>query len=159
MARSKTTKTRTTLTYETLPALFTGICNAIRAKTGGTDPINHQDIPASIEAIPTGKAIDVSTMTTPVVNNSYSSAYSITAAKSGLLTVFGTYLNADWNNVLASSVTINGTAATFSTKKIAGLGTANLTLGITCVKVTEGDVVVINHAGGVYHDYYYIEEV
>ena len=157
MGRKK--NTRNALTYETLPALFTGICDAIRTKTGGTDPINHQDIPTAIGTIPTGKSLDVSTMTTPVVNNSYSSAYSITAAKSGLLTVFGTYLNADWGNVVASSVTVNGVAAPFSSKKIASFGTANLTLGITCVKVTEGDAVVINHAGGVYHDYYYIEEV
>lgn len=47
-------KTRNTLTYETLPALFTGICDAIRTKTGGSDPINHQDIPAQIAALPSG---------------------------------------------------------------------------------------------------------
>lgn len=51
MARSKTTKTRNALTYETLPALFTGICDAIRTKTGGTEAINHQDIPSVIETI------------------------------------------------------------------------------------------------------------
>ena len=51
MARKKT---RNTLTYETLPALFTGICDAIRTKTGGTDPINHQDIPSAITNIPVG---------------------------------------------------------------------------------------------------------
>ena len=59
MARSKTKKTRDTLTYETLPALFTGICDAIRGKTGGSDPINHQDIPASITAIPTSSGVEV----------------------------------------------------------------------------------------------------
>lgn len=51
MARKKT---RNTLTYETLSALFTGICDAIRTKTGGTDPINHQDIPSAITNIPVG---------------------------------------------------------------------------------------------------------
>ena len=44
-------KTRSALTYETLPALFKGICDAIRSKTGGSDPINHQDIPATIATI------------------------------------------------------------------------------------------------------------
>lgn len=159
MAKAKTKKTRNALTYETLPALFTGICDAIRTKTGGTDPINHQDIPTSIANIPKGKSIDVTTMTNPVVNNTYSGSYAISATKSGLLTVFATYLNADWNNVLASGVTINGVAAPFATKKIANFGGNGMSLGITCVKVTEGDAVVINHAGGVYHDYYYIEEV
>lgn len=51
MARKKT---RNTLTYDTLPALFTGICDAIRTRTGGTSPINHQDIPTEIGNIPTG---------------------------------------------------------------------------------------------------------
>ena len=54
MARSKTRKTRTALTYETLPELFTGICDAIRSKTGEVNLINHQDIPAAIVNIPTG---------------------------------------------------------------------------------------------------------
>lgn len=44
-------KSRNVLTYDTLPALFTGICDAIRAKTGGTELINHQDIPEVISQI------------------------------------------------------------------------------------------------------------
>lgn len=47
-------KSRNTLTYDTLSALFTGICDAIRFKTGGSDLINHQDIPDVITNLPTG---------------------------------------------------------------------------------------------------------
>jgi hypothetical protein len=42
------------MTYNTIQDLFTGICDSIRAKTGETDLINHQDIPAKIDAITTG---------------------------------------------------------------------------------------------------------
>lgn len=45
---------RNALTYATLPALFTGICDAIRLKEGTTASINHQDIPAKITALPSG---------------------------------------------------------------------------------------------------------
>lgn len=38
--------------YNTVKELFTGICNSIRTKTGKTGIINHQDIPAEINAIP-----------------------------------------------------------------------------------------------------------
>ncbi len=37
--------------YETVDALFTGICDAIRGKDGTTELISHQDIPARISAI------------------------------------------------------------------------------------------------------------
>lgn len=37
--------------YETVDGLFTGICDAIREKEGTTALINHQDIPARIEAL------------------------------------------------------------------------------------------------------------
>lgn len=46
-------KNRNTLTYETLPALFTGICDAIRSKTGQIGLINHQNIPDAISEIVT----------------------------------------------------------------------------------------------------------
>lgn len=52
MAKKKNVRTRNTLTYETLPALFTGICDALRSKTGGSDPIAHQSIPSIIADIP-----------------------------------------------------------------------------------------------------------
>lgn len=56
MARKKT---RNALTYPTLPALFTGICDAIRTKTGTVGTINHQDIPTAIGNISTGSTVDV----------------------------------------------------------------------------------------------------
>lgn len=37
--------------YENVTTLFTGICDAIRAKDGTTEPIQHQDIPDRIAAI------------------------------------------------------------------------------------------------------------
>ena len=37
--------------YETVTALMTGICDAIRAKDGTTELIQHQDIPDRITAI------------------------------------------------------------------------------------------------------------
>ena len=37
--------------YNTISALFTGICNAIRSRDGTTEKINHQDIPARILSI------------------------------------------------------------------------------------------------------------
>jgi len=52
MAKKK--NKRNALTYETLPALFTGICDAIRTQTGEEELISHQDIPAKILAIQTG---------------------------------------------------------------------------------------------------------
>lgn len=40
--------------YTTVSALFTAICDAIRAKENSTGSINHQDIPDRIAAIPAG---------------------------------------------------------------------------------------------------------
>ena len=40
--------------YETVDALFTGICDAIRDKDGTTEFINHQDIPERIAGISSG---------------------------------------------------------------------------------------------------------
>lgn len=42
------------MTYATTDALFTGICDEIRAKDGSTELIRHQDIPARISAINSG---------------------------------------------------------------------------------------------------------
>ena len=39
------------MAYTNLSDLFTGICDAIRAKKGTTGTINHQDIPGEIESI------------------------------------------------------------------------------------------------------------
>lgn len=43
----------------TLTDLFTNIANAIRAKTGSTEPIVAEDFPSAIEAIPVGSTIDL----------------------------------------------------------------------------------------------------
>lgn len=52
------------MAYTSVAALFTAICNSIRAKLGTTDPIDHQDIPASIDAIVTDEGgADVSGVT------------------------------------------------------------------------------------------------
>lgn len=48
------------MAYMTIKEMFTAICDAIRAKTGTTDLINHQDIPAQISAIETGTGLDTS---------------------------------------------------------------------------------------------------
>ena len=42
--------------YTTVSALFTAICDAIRAKENSTDSINHQDIPSRITDLPSGGA-------------------------------------------------------------------------------------------------------
>lgn len=42
-----------------LNGLFFSICNAIRKKTGSSEPINHLDIPNEIEKIPTGFNVDI----------------------------------------------------------------------------------------------------
>jgi hypothetical protein len=39
------------MSYESVPALFTGICDAIREKDGTTALISHQDIPDRIRNI------------------------------------------------------------------------------------------------------------
>jgi hypothetical protein len=43
----------------TLTELFTNIANAIRAKTGSTEPIIAEDFPSAIEAIEAGSTIDL----------------------------------------------------------------------------------------------------
>lgn len=75
MARKKS---KNALTYPTLPALFTGICDAIRSKTGGTDPINHQDIPSVISGLSGGELIK-SVVQISSNFNPYSQFNSITA--------------------------------------------------------------------------------
>lgn len=136
MARSKTKKTRDALTYETLPALFTGICDAIRLKTGGTDPINHQDIPAAIGNIsggPTLLGFDYVTSGTYVkVQKNY------TISKSGTLK-----LNALLNGGDTLTITKNGSGVS-----------AALTVqtSVSCAKsiniaVTAGDTLHFEGAG------------
>lgn len=80
----KNTRSGDSLTYETLPALFTGICDAIRSKDGTSAQINHQDIPAKISAIVTG--IDLSSLTAGVGKNlTGDSSQSVTSGKRYLI--------------------------------------------------------------------------
>lgn len=76
-------KTRNALTYETLPALFTGICDAIRSKTGGTSLIAHQEIPGIISdlAVAPTIAFDINSTTATVTDE----AYTYTVTKGGSL--------------------------------------------------------------------------
>lgn len=149
MARSKTTKTRTTLTYETLPALFTGICNAIRTKTGGTDPINHQDIPSVIETI--GGGIDYTTINggTAIAQNWTNQDF--TAPADGLYFIIATQSN---NTTVTNNITVNGsTPATLGYKSgVNGVNRVNLTI----VELKQGDTVVQRYSGSVTGTYFYI---
>ena len=52
------------MSYTTVDSLFTGICDSIRAKTGGTDKIAHTDIPSAIASIATGGSDMPSNMAT-----------------------------------------------------------------------------------------------
>lgn len=45
------------VTYKTLSEILSGVCNAIRAKTGSTDTINAQNIPDAITNLPAGSAL------------------------------------------------------------------------------------------------------
>ena len=56
------------MSYTTVSGLFTGICDAIRAKEGSTDVINHQDIPARIAALSGGSSVsDTPPLESPLV--------------------------------------------------------------------------------------------
>ena len=159
MARSKTKKTRDALTYETLPALFTGICDAIRTKTGGTDPINHQDIPGSIATIPTGSTLDPSSQTA-VANGGSGLSITITAAKTGLMVIIGSYLNSNYPQVAPTSITVNGVAANYGAQNALAYAGLNVSLSFMSVLVKVGDTVVVTHGGSnsIGHGVYYIEE-
>lgn len=52
----------------TLTELFTNIANAIRAKTGSTEPIIAEDFPSAIEAISTSSSGGVSLITTTITD-------------------------------------------------------------------------------------------
>ena len=132
MARSKTTKTRNALTYETLPALFTGICDAIRTKTGGSDPINHQAIPDAISNISTGATvIGFDTVTAPAytkVQKDY------TMAKAGSLKMIA--VNHFTNGL---SIKKNGTELTATSTVSSSTDYAKVII----VSVAAGDVIHI----------------
>lgn len=58
-----------TLRYPTPKALVEDACNAVREKDGTTDPIDHQDLPDRIRAIPSGgNDVDLSQIQTKAEN-------------------------------------------------------------------------------------------
>ncbi len=136
MARSKTTKTRTALTYETLPALFTGICDAIRTKTGGTDPINHQDIPGAIGNLVTGGAEILVNYSGTLSVGTAGNLYSYTMRKAGKVNFMVTMVGVGTGVTITkngSNVTTHGQAQGGFT---GGVAARNLT-------VAAGDVLAI----------------
>ena len=104
MGKKKNTRD-VSLTYETLPALFTGICDAIRAKTGGTDLINHQDIPSAIGDIPmgsSGSTVYANKALNPAGYGSATDTFTITGAGTLTLVIMKS------NSLSSPSVTLNG---------------------------------------------------
>lgn len=137
MARKNTKSTRDTLTYDTLPALFTGICDAIRTKTGGTDPIAHQSIPTAISNIPTGGAeLDLSEVESLGTTTTYTNPITYTATDDGLLII---YTGESHTDSRATAVTVNGENAEFGT--VALYEWFNMGHALTFVYVKNGDVV------------------
>lgn len=126
---------RNALTYETLPALFTGICDAIRTKTGGTEPINHQDIPSVIGNIPTGGS-DELIFDGAINPPSYGSASkTLTMEKAGDLIVI---IQKD-NSTSSPSLTKNGTTVAATHK---AFGSNNETWAYYKMAVVATDVIV-----------------
>ena len=138
MARSK--KNRNTLTYETLPALFTGICDAIREKTGESSLINHQDIPAQIAAIQTGgdEIIALNDLVEVAAYSSGSKSYTVEQA--GTLNLIAV-ANGVGDNQL--SLTKNGSGVT---EFISFVGTSYTTVArsVHDLSVAANDVITIS---------------
>ena len=136
----KTKKNRNTLTYDTLPALFTGICDAIRTQTGGSALINHQDIPVEILAIETGG--DTITAINEVVSvAAYSSgSKSYTVEKAGTINIIAVASGVSENQI---SLTKNGSGVTeyISFRNSAGTSTVRSAYQLA---VAENDVIAVN---------------
>ena len=133
MARAKTKKTRSALTYETLPALFEAICDAIRSKTGATGLINHQDIPATIDSISTGTTYTQRTTATGGTAQT-ANPYTVTADQDGLMVI--SILGNRVDKI--GSVTINGEPATYLQT---GVGSGTSIISTTAFYVKTGDSV------------------
>ena len=136
MAKAKTKKTRSALTYETLPALFTGICDAIRTKTGGTDPINHQDIPESIANLPSGDG--------DKVLESYSGALTLPSAgnmRSYTMPAAGTFSFIALFSSVGSGVTLRKNGNQIATA--ATSGGFSVSINVINTSVAAGDVITL----------------
>lgn len=132
-------KTKNTLTYDTLPALFTGICDAIRSKTGGIELIDHQSIPDQIANLPSGGAVLTPVMYNCKASNNTATSYTYTVTKNGSIyvTITGSYVGSD-----TSSVSLNGTTVTPTQSKIAS-GSRTAIVKVYVIEVTSGDTITV----------------
>lgn len=138
MAKRKNKKNA--LTYDTLPALFTGICDAIRTQTGEVGLISHQDIPDKILAIETGG--DTITAINEVVTvAAYSSgSKSYTVEKAGTINIIAVASGVGENQI---SLTKNGSGVSeyISFKNSAGNSTVRSAYQLA---VAANDVIAVN---------------
>ena len=95
------------MAYTTVKDLFIAICDAIRSKTGTTEKISHQDIPAKINAIASGASGSGMTMktgeTTSNVINTGLSSVSAFVLYVGTISATGLVM-ATWENGKAQTV-------------------------------------------------------
>lgn len=131
--------TRNALTYETLPELFTGICDAIREKDGTSADINHQDIPTRISAIPTGgnDIVYANSATTGDVSESF------TIGENGTLTVCALM---SWRSANIT-LTKNGDAVSATYSVPAQGGNTAITF-YWRLSVSANDAIVISSGSG-----------
>lgn len=133
-------KKRNSLTYETLPALFKGICDSIRSKTGEVGTINHQDIPAKIAAIETGgdTIVGINEVFTVPAYGSGSKSY--TVEKDGTLNIM-----AVGNGVGENQLSITKNGAGVSEYVSFKNNTGSACIRSASISVTTGDVVSANY--------------
>lgn len=132
-------KKRNSLTYETLPALFKGICDSIRSKTGEVGTINHQDIPAKIAAIETGGDTIVGINEAFSVPAYSSASKSYTVEKAGTINVVAVGDGVGQNQL---GIAKNGSGVTeyVSFKNSAG----NAMVRSAAITVAANDVISVN---------------
>lgn len=134
-------KTRDALTYETLPELFTGICDAIRAKTGGSDPIAHQSIPSQIASINTGGDYEIAFNSRDQIVAYTEFNLSHTVENTGTLRMvlhFGTSANSC--HIYKNDVDIKSTANSVFSDNTG----RNTCYSFNALSVTAGDVIRLN---------------
>ena len=137
MAKRKNKKN--TLTYDTLPALFEGICDAIRTQTGETGLISHQDIPDKILAIETGGDTIVCINEAFTVAAYSSAAKTYTVEKAGTINVLAVGDGVGQNQL---GIAKNGAGVTeyVSFKNSAG----NAMVRSAVITVAANDVISVN---------------
>lgn len=141
-------KTRDALTYDTLPALFTGICDAIRDKTGGTDPIAHQSIPSAIADIPTGGSVEIAfNQTFSASAGQWSPTQSHTVENTGTLNIIMWGYNLYMYDTSEFFLKKNGTQMV-TTRIYQTQGDLRGAQYAWNVSVTAGDVITLGIKGG-----------